>query len=225
MTKELLPSEEAAIAGYVRNRLKGEELAHDFSHIECVVGLAKKIGQAENANLRIVVPAAYLHDVVSRGDVKKFDDHTAASAKEAEKLLRELNFDADDIYQIKQAIIRSSYESYEKGLETTTLEEKVVRDADWLDAIGARGIGRVFAACAEYGSHEMGNVELDPENPPKLKMNHSAADPSPIYHFFSKLLHLADKMQTETGRAIAEERHNVMVEFLKRYKAECEGTK
>jgi hypothetical protein len=32
-------------------------------------------------------------------------------------------------------------------------------------------------------------------------------------------------MQTRLGRIIAEERHRAMVEFLKRYKAECEGLK
>jgi len=119
-------------------------------------------------------------------------------------------------------IISSSYESYLKGKEATTIEAKVVRDADWLDAIGARGIARVFVFAGYYHCPEMGSVDWDPDNPVKLDMSPIGPDPSPIYHFFSKLLWLKDLMQTETGKKEAEKRHQFMVDFLKRYKSECQ---
>ena len=223
--KALSKREEIAIREYVKGKLKDADIAHGFDHVECVVNLAKKIAKAEGGNFRIVVPAAYLHDIVPRGKVKSFEDHAKASAMEAETLLRKLKFSKDEISKIKDAIVSSSYESYEKGINAVTLEAGVVRDADWLDAIGARGIARVFVVAAHYGSPEMGRVEWDPENPVKLKMNLLGPDPSPIYHFFSKLLWLKDNMRTKTGRDIAKERHRFMVEFLKTYKSECETLK
>lgn len=210
------------IKNYTKGKLKKADIAHSFDHIAYVVKLAKKIGKAEGANLGILVPAAYFHDVAVRGE--KFVKHTERSAYEAEKFLKKLGFTDSEINKIRDVIISSSYEAYEKGCKPKSLEAKVLRDADWLEAMGARGIGRTFVFGAYYGSKEMGEVKWDPENPVKLKMNFKGADPSPIHHFFSKLLWLRKGMQTKTGRKMAEARHRLMVKFLKQYKSECEGT-
>jgi len=218
---QLSSKEELRIRSYVKGKLKNADIAHSFDHIEYVVNLAKKIGKTEGANLRILVPAAYFHDVAFRG--KKFVNHTERSAHEAEGFLNRLGFTETEINKIGEAIISSSYKSYEKGNKPKSLEAKVLRDADWLEAMGARGIGRAFVFGAHYGSREMGEVKWNPENPVKLKMNFKGADPSPIHHFFSKLLWLRNGMQTKTGRKMAEGRHKLMVKFLKQYKSECEG--
>ena len=221
MSQDITLEEEKQIRDFVKERLRGSDIAHGFDHVEYVVNMARKIALREGANLRIVIPAAYLHDVVSREDVERFDLHTDESATEGKRFLRNMGFSAVEIDEIGDAIATSSYESYLKGREPASLEAKVVRDADWLDAIGARGIARVFAFAGHYGCPEMGKVDWDPENPEKLEMNISGADPSPIYHFFSKLLWLKDLMQTDTGKIEAEKRHQFMVDFLKRYRAEC----
>ena len=168
-----------------------------------------------------MIPAAYLHDIVSRQEVEAFDLHTDESAAEGKRLLEMMGFSTAETEKIGDAILASSYESYLKGVKPASLEAKVLRDADWLDAIGARGIARVFAFAGHYGCPEMGKVDCDLERPKKLEMNSSGPDPSPVYHFFSKLLWLKDLMQTDTGRIEAERRHQFMVDFLKRYKAEC----
>lgn len=221
MSQDITLEEEKQIRDFVKERLRGSDIAHGFDHVEYVVNMARKIALREGADLRIVIPAAYLHDVVSREDVERFDLHTDESATEGKRFLRNMGFSAVEIDEIGDAIATSSYESYLKGREPASLEAKVVRDADWLDAIGARGIARVFAFAGHYGCPEMGKVDWDPENPEKLEMNISGADPSPIYHFFSKLLWLKDLMQTDTGKMEAEKRHQFMVDFLKRYRAEC----
>jgi uncharacterized protein len=212
---------EKQIRQYVIEKLKKADIAHGFDHVECVVNMARNIALRENADLRIVIPSAYLHDIVSRNEVERFDLHTEESASEAKRFLGNLCFSPDEIDEIGKVIITSSYESYLKGIEPESLEAKVVRDADWLDAIGARGIARVFVFAGHYGCPEMGKVEWDPDFPTKLVMSVSGPDPSPIYHFFSKLLWLKDLMLTETGRLEAEKRHQFMVDFLKRYKSEC----
>jgi uncharacterized protein len=204
----------------VKKQLEDADASHGFNHVECVVNLSRKIGKAEGADLRILIPAAYLHDIVPRNLAKDFNSHTIESARKVEEILSLLKFSKNEIERIKLAIISSSFYFFEKGILPKTLEAKVLRDADWLDAIGARGIARVFYTCGYYQTKEMGKVDIDPQNPKKLSRSQSGIDQSPIYHFFSKLLWLKNNMNTRMGGAIAEERHDYMVDFLKKFKKE-----
>jgi uncharacterized protein len=99
----------------------------------------------------------------------------------------------------------------------------VVQDADRLDAIGAIGIARTF----NYGGFK--NRKLyDPEIKPNLKMTpaeYKASNTPTINHFYEKLLLLKNRMNTETGRRIAEERHVFMEKFLEQFYAEWNGEK
>jgi uncharacterized protein len=221
MNQNINADKEQQIKQYVIEKLKKADIAHGFDHVECVVSMARNIALRENADLKIVIPSAYLHDIVSRNEVERFDLHTEESASEAKRFLRNLCFSPDEIDKIGKVIIASSYESYLKGIEPESLEAKIVRDADWLDAIGARGIARAFVFAGHYGCPEMGKVEWNPDFPTKLMMSVSGPDPSPIYHFFSKLLWIKDLMLTETGRLEADKRHKFMIDFLKRYRSEC----
>ena len=82
------------------------------------------------------------------------------------------------------ALITSSYGAENIGHIPESIEAKCVRDADWLDAIGARGIARVFAFGSAHGCAELGKVKWDIDNPVKKRMSRIGPDPSPIYHFF-----------------------------------------
>jgi uncharacterized protein len=108
------------------------------------------------------------------------------------------------------------------GFFPFTKEAEIVRDADWLDAIGSRGIARVFAFAASNNCETLGTVDYDIDSPPKLKMSLVGTDPTPIYHFFSKLLWVKDKLCTKTAKELGEERHTVLVNFLRNYKREME---
>jgi uncharacterized protein len=44
-----------------------------------------------------------------------------------------------------------------------------------------------------------------------------------LNHFYEKLLLLKDKMNTETGKKIAQDRHQFMVLFLSQFYAEWDG--
>ena len=222
MSCGITPEQEERIRNFVKGRLRGADIAHGFDHVEYVVNMTRKIAMRERADLRIVIPAAYMHDLVSRGEVESYDLHTGESVAEGSRFLKDMGFPANDIQKIGEVIMTSSYESYLKGKIPTSLEGKVLRDADWLDAIGARGIARVFVFAGHYGCPKMGTVDWDPEKPEKLEMIVSGPDPSPIYHFFSKLLWQKDLMLTNTGKMEAEKRHQFMVEFLKRYREEIQ---
>ena len=215
MNTKLSSKELRSIENFVKKKLKNADPAHDFDHVKNVVRLASLIGKEEGANFRILIPAAYFHDIVRKGK-----HHEKKSAELAEKFLRKIGFSEPEIRKIKEAIIESSWESFKKGINPKSLEGKVLRDADWLEALGARGIARVFAfgGCLK---RRIGKVKWNPENPVRLKSRFP--DPSSIYHFFSKLLWLKNGIQTKLGKRLAKQRHEFMVRFLKRYKKEWEG--
>ena len=102
-----------------------------------------------------------------------------------------------------------------------SLEGEIVRDADRLDAMGAIGIARTFA----YGGSK-GRLIYDPQAAP---IDHATPESylntqgHTLNHFYEKLLLLKDRMRTKTGKAIAEERHRYMEDFVRRFLSEWQG--
>ena len=102
-----------------------------------------------------------------------------------------------------------------------SIEGFIVQDADRLDAIGAIGIARTFAYGAKHG-----NVIYDPDVKPadfKSEEDYRKNRTHTINHFYEKLLLLKDIMNTETGRQLAEARHEYMEHFLTQFYGEWEG--
>lgn len=225
MRKRLNINEESKIQTYVSQKVRDSDLAHKFDHINCVVDLCKKIAKEEKCTMRILLPAAYFHDVVSRGKATRFENFREESAIMAAEFLKNLNFSNEEINQVKEVILTSGYEEDEKGLGPRTSEAKILHDADLLESIGARGIARVFSFCGFSHCQNLGGVEWNIDNPPRLPMNMDCPDPSPIYHFFSKLLWIKEKMKTSIGRKVAKSRHAYMTNFLKRYDCEYRNEK
>lgn len=172
--------------------------------------------------MELLISAAYLHDLVSR-EKSGAVSHQLASAKEAEKFLRSKGMPIKRAKAARQIIEESSYESYLRGARPSSVEAMVLRDADFLEAMGARGIARAFAFIGWYRGKSLGELTWDPRRPPRLKMKTSGPDPSAIRHFSSKLLRLKDLMCTRTGRKMARSRHSYMVEFLRTYALEMKA--
>ena len=218
----LTPEEEAAIARAARPYY-GRDPAHDWDHVLAVVEAAKRIAVELGADLRVVVAAAYFHDAAPRGEAGH-RRHSEVSASIAREELLKLGWSQEEVDKVAQAIVEASYESHLSGRGPRSPEGQALREADLLDAMGARGVARAFAFAAFYGSPEgLGVLDWDPEDPPDLQTNQDGPDPSAIYHFASKLLKLKDLFLSKTGRGMAEGRHRFMVEFLKRYGAEMRG--
>lgn len=180
--------------------------AHDLGHVKRVVALARQLGEAEGAEMSVVVPAAWLHDCV---DVAKDSpDRPLASrlaAAEAVRFLKGMGYPGEKLAAVYHAI---EAHSFSRGKPPETLEAKVVQDADRLDAIGAVGIARCFLTAGA-----MESAMFHPEDPfgRKRALDDRAYA---VDHFYLKLLTLKETLHTEAARREAGRRHGFMREFL-----------
>lgn len=204
---------------YVKQELENAEGGHDWFHIERVYRNALHIASfEEGADITVVKLIALLHDIA---DSKFYEgDETIGPAK-ARQFLESLEFDQATIEHVVQAIENISFKGGNTEKTFHSKELDIVQDADRLDAIGAIGIARTF----NYGGFK-NNVIYAPQQEPKMKMTkeeYKQHKGTTINHFYEKLLLLKNKMNTQTGKKIAAERHRFMEIFLAQFYAEWEG--
>lgn len=201
---------------FVRDTLQNAEGGHDWWHIYRVWTNAKLIAKTEHADLLTIELAALLHDVA---DSKFHNGDENIGPDTAGIFLRSINVNGETVMHVQQ-IIR--YISFKSGFDKPgfhSIELDIVQDADRLDAIGAIGIARTFSY-GGFKGREIYNPEIKPNlNMSKAEYKNSTA-PS-INHFYEKLLLLKDKMNTATGQALAEQRHNFMLSYLDQFYSEA----
>lgn len=200
-----------------QERLASDASSHGWDHVERVWNLCRHIGRAEGADLDILRPAAYLHDI-GRPEEKASGGaicHAVAGAARARIILEEQGIDGETVDRIVHCI--ASHRFRRNGEQPETLEARVLFDADKLDAIGAVGIGRAFLFAGEMGAR-LHNPEADIMNTRPYSSEDTA-----FREFSVKLKKVKDRMLTPTGRRIAEERHCFMVDFFDRLTREVHG--
>lgn len=205
---------------FVKTTLAQAEGGHDWFHIERVHKNALLIAATEDCNLEIVQLAALLHDIA---DSKFHDGDETIGPRIARRFLEEENVDSETIDHVVAIIENISFKGGNVARKFSSVELDIVQDADRLDAIGAIGIARTF----NYGGFK-NRALYNPEIAPNLSMTkeeYKNNEAPTINHFYEKLLLLKDKMNTQTGRQIAEERHRYMEGFLSQFYAEWEGRK
>jgi uncharacterized protein len=202
-------------AAHVQQALAGDSSGHDFWHIQRVWRLAVEIGRAEGADLLVVQLAALLHDLA---DWKFHGGDLEAGPRAARQWLEHEQVDPTTTGRVVQVITEVSFRGAGVSTTPSTLEGRVVQDADRLDALGAIGVARAFA----YGGHR-GRPLYDPATPPQPHASFDAyrgsAGPT-INHFYEKLLLLKDRLQTAAARRLAEPRHAFLEQFLAQFFAE-----
>lgn len=207
-------------SGFVKNELTGAEGGHDWWHIERVWKLSKHIAQTEECDLFIVELGALLHDIA---DSKFHGGDEDVGPRKAGKFLNSLSVDQITIDHVLQIISNISFKGGRVQQKFRSPELDVVQDADRLDAIGAIGIARTF----NYGGHK--NREIyNPQIPPDLNMTkeqYKNSTAPTLNHFYEKLLLLKNRMNTETGRRMAQQRHEYMEQFLREFYDEWNGIK
>ena len=200
---------------FVKEKLEGAEAGHDWFHMERVWKLSKKIAATETCNLEVVELSALLHDIA---DPKFHDGDETLALKISNEFLQSQNVSAEIIKQVLFIIKNISFKNREEATNVLPIELQIVQDADRIDAIGAIGIARTF----NYGGFK-NNLMYHPDIQPALNMtkeDYKKSKGTTINHFYEKLLLLKDLMNTETGKKLAEERHDFMVHFLDQFARE-----
>jgi uncharacterized protein len=203
---------------FVQQELAQAEGGHDWWHIHRVYRTAIHIAQTETVDPLIVALGALLHDIA---DSKFHQGDESIGPRKAREFLSSLNLDESLISHVENIVKHISFKGGNHAREFHSPELAVIQDADRLDAIGAIGIARTF----NYGGHK-GHALYDPAIPPNLNMTKAEYKKSTaptINHFYEKLLLLKDRMNTQTGRQMAEARHRFMEEYLDRFYAEWNG--
>lgn len=203
---------------FVRGRLEARACGHDWWHIHRVRAAALSIGAALGADLALVELGALLHDAAD----PKLESGPGEGRRALSAWLDRSGLPAPERARLEDLLARVSFTRELDGAGgKKSLELMAVQDADRLDAIGAVGIARVFA----YGGSQ-GQAMHEPGLAPRQGLDARAyreGRSTSINHFHEKLLKLKGLMNTEPGRALAEERHRYMEGFLARFSAEWDG--
>jgi len=203
---------------FVKKTLQHAESGHDWWHIYRVWGVAKTIAKNEKCNLFVVELAALLHDIA---DSKFHNGNEELGPQIANDFLVSLKVETEIIGQVIQIIQNISFKGGNQIVTYLSKELEIVQDADRLDALGAIGIARTF----NYGGFKNRSM-YDPAIQPNLNMTKeeykNSTSPT-LNHFYEKLLLLKDRMNTETGKQLAQKRHAFMELYLEYFYKEWEG--
>lgn len=189
-----------------------EDGAHDLSHLQRVWHNVRTLQAQEGGDLEVLLAAALLHDCVAVEKNSPLRSRASRlSADKAATLLTTLDWPDAKIAAVAHAIEAHSFSA---SITPTTLEAKILQDADRLDALGMLGVARTF-----YVAGRMGSALYDPQDP-EAKARSYDGERFCLDHFQTKLLRLADGFQTATGQQLAQTRHQRLKGFMEMFKEE-----
>jgi uncharacterized protein len=204
---------------FVKETLENAEGGHDWFHIERVWKNAQLIAREEtDINLLVVELGALLHDIA---DAKFHHGDETLGPTIARTFLQSQQVDESVINHVVLIIENVSFKGGNFKQAFNSKELEIIQDADRLDAIGAIGIARAF----NYGGFKnraLYNPEINP-NLNQSKEDYKKNQAPTLNHFYEKLLLLKDKMNTATGKKIAENRHQFMETYLQQFYDEWYG--
>ena len=190
--------------------LNKDNSGHGNDHIDRVLDLSLKFAQKETANTDVVALIALLHDV---DDYKLFGEENAENLTNAKSIMNKANVPNDIQNQVLASLKCIGYSKLLKGFRPTTIEGKIVSDADMCDALGVNGVLRVYKYSMKNGKPFFDKNVFPIEEMTADKYTRKCADSS-VCHIFEKILKLKDLMMTESGKQEAQERHQIIVDIL-----------
>jgi uncharacterized protein len=180
--------------------------AHDISHLVRVWNNVRAIMAGEGGEPLVLTASAILHDcAVIPKDSSLRSQASNLSAQKAAGILRALGWDANAIVGVWHAIEAHSFSA---GIRPTTLEARILQDADRLDALGMVGVARCF-----HVGGQLGRALYAPFDP---AAHHRTPDDTryTIDHFRTKLFKIAGDFQTATGARLAKSRRDRLQRFF-----------
>ncbi|EIV1705550.1 HD domain-containing protein [Vibrio parahaemolyticus] len=197
---------EPLFLGFMQQEMQ-VDAAHDIEHVKRVVKTAKQLCDEENADIAIVLPAAYLHDCFTYPkDHPNRKQSSAIAAKKAIAYLESIQYPQHYHDAIAHAIEAHSFSA---NIRPNTLEAQIVQDADRLDALGAIGVTR----CIQVSTHF--NAQLYNDNDIFAKERELNDKQFTVDHFQTKLFKIVDTMNTESAKLEANKRKAFMQTYLK----------
>ncbi len=186
--------------------------SHDFEHILRVLHLAEKLAESTMADLDILVPAALFHDIIVRPkNAEQSRQDTDDSALIAKSILQSIDgFPHQKISQVMSCIRECSFS---KGLKATSIESEILQDADRLEATGAVAIMRTFSSGGQM------KRPFYPTEDPMCRQGFIRLR-SDLDLFFERLLVVGEKMNTQRGKELAQQRTTFLKQFLKQLQGE-----
>jgi uncharacterized protein len=187
-----------------------EDGSHDLGHCRRVWRLSSRIAAQldEPADGLVLLPAAYLHDIVSfeKNDPRRPQASRFAAAR-ADQILAELDFPAEKRVGVRHAIEAHSYSA---RIAPQTIEAKILQDADRMETLGAIGVARIFYVGGRIGTKLFHETDPRALHRPLDDLSYS------LDHFYAKILRLPERMNTAPGRVIAQQRIEIVELFLQR---------
>jgi len=209
---------EKRLKAVIRRFFQGESSAHDYFHLERVAGFARRLWEHEGGRLDVILAASYLHDIHRHLERLRGEYVPSSECEETTLgLIDEMGLPREIHRHVLEAIAYTDRHSFGRGGRGEgSLEARIVRDADNLDAMGAIGIARAFAYGGKIGEPLWVPGAAQASQP----YTPGAPASSVVHHFHEKLLRLKDDFDTPLGRKLAMERHHFMVTFLERFHEE-----
>ncbi len=190
--------------------LDKDNSGHGNDHIDRVLSLSLEFAEKENANKDVVALIALLHDV---DDYKLFGEKNAENLTNAKSIMNKANIPNNIQDQVVDSLKCIGYSKLLKGFRPTTIEGKIVSDADMCDALGVNGILRVYKYSMKNGKPFFDKNIFPVDDMTANEYMKKCADSS-VCHIFEKILKLKDLMMTDSGKQVAKGRHQIIVDIL-----------
>lgn len=214
-----VPAAHHRIASAVRSHIGDDTSGHGLDHAWRVYRLGRRLATEEGADFDVVGAAALVHDIHRvRGDGFVHPRETLPAVRQ---MLGDAAYPAENHEAVCHCV--AYHEEYDFADTTDldhvpTVEERVLRDADNLDALGAIGLARAIT----FGAHH-GQQLYDPDHEPADSYDRTNRNNTVIQHVEEKLLRLPEVMETPTGRQLATERAAFVQQFIDRFTDEWQG--
>lgn len=201
------------VKSLVMKQLGHDKTGHNMDHIDRVLRLSLDFAQSLKADKDLVSLIVLLHDV---DDYKLVGIEKATLYENSLNIMHQASIPETTQRNVIDHIKRLGYSRYLEGIRPTTLEGKIVSDADMCDAIGANGLLRVYAYGRSKGQPFF-NRDVFPTLIKDARSYRKSGSDYTIHHFFDKLLNLKDLMMTKPGKKEAQIRHKYVVDFLMQF--------
>ncbi len=190
--------------------MKDEDTGHGMEHINRVLDLSLDIAKTERCDKELVSIIALLHDV---DDYKIFGLENQQNLTNTNLILNKLGLDESKKQLVLEQVANIGYSKRLKGKEPTAIEGKIVSDADMCDGLGVAGIIRTHKYELKHGKPFF-DKNIWPMEDVNGKTYGKKCSDTAVCHMFEKILRLKNLMLTKSGKNLANERTDFIINFL-----------